>query len=284
MDDKPLPKGCWIAIVVIVLAILVGGGFGIHSLSTTRRVAPGSYGVVIYYHNNGAKDVQVYDAGTQYYVDWGSNVKEWSYPSSTQTIKIYRSTTEGIAPYADDISCHDINGVAFSGDLQAHFDVLKSDVYTVYSQHPGTDLNGSVDNSIAGLVVRPILQEAWRSACSLRTYTDFQAQEYISVQTAIFNYAAPKLKAQGVTLIDVGPQTVYLPQALQDSINAIAKANSDLVASKIAVQAAQNQAQALEEYRQEIEKDPALLKLLIIQQVLAKWDGHGVLPSYITNP
>ncbi len=204
-----------------------------------------------------------------------------------QTIKIYRSTTEGIAPYRDDIQCQDNNGVQFSGDLQAHFLVQQNDVYTLYSQHPDMDLNGTgpdaVDSTIAGVVVRPILQAAWRYACSQMTYTQFEKQEYTTVSQDIMQYAQPLLKKQGVTLMDVEPQSVYLPQQIQDSLDAIAKANADLLASQIAIQAAQNQAKALEVYNQEIAKNPELLKLLIIQQVLAKWDGHGVLPQYVMN-
>jgi regulator of protease activity HflC (stomatin/prohibitin superfamily) len=279
--------GCIFALV-IASVVLVGGGFWFHSASTTRHVDAGSYGIVIHYHSDGTKDVHVYPGGYQYSVDWFSNVKEFSYSAQVQTLKMFRSTTEGISPTADDIYCNDSNGVHFSGDLQVAFLVAQADVPIVYSQHqdllldaaPGT--NG-VDSTIAGIVVRPVLQAAWQNACVSRTYTDFEHQEYGSVESDILAYATPRLKAVGITLVSVLPQTIYLPSSLQDSLNAIAKANADNQVSLIAVQTAKNQAAALEIYRQEIAKDPALLKLLMLQEFLAKWDGHGVVPSFIAN-
>ncbi len=286
MDDGP-SKGCIISGAVVALMVVIVAIFLAHAVTTTRRVEPGNYGVVIFYHNDGSQDIHVYTGGTQYYVEWGSNVKEFEYPATVQTIKIYRDTHEGIAPYADDIYCNDTNGVRFSGDLQARFLVAKSDVYTVYSQHQDMPLNGTgqdaVDSTIAGVVVRPALQEAWKAACASRTYADFEKQEYTSVAQDILNYAGPLLKKQGITLVSVEPQTVYLPPGLQDSLNAIAKANADLQASQIDVQIAKNEAAALDVYQQEIAKNPALLKLIMLEKILAKWDGHGIIPTTIQN-
>lgn len=270
-----------VAATVVVLALFF---LWLHSATTTRRVDAGYYGVVIHYSTNGAKDIKVYPGGFQYTIEWGSNVRDFEYPISVQTIKIYQSTREGIAPYPDAIGCNDINGLSFSGDLLAHFTVTPGNLYNLYTQHPDVQLNGAVDDSIAGLVVRPALQGAWKAACSTRTYTQFRQQEFGSVESDILRYAQAKLVGTGITLIDVGPQTIYLPSSLQDAINNVAKAQANLQASQIAIQTAKNESAALEEYNREIQKNPALLKLLLLEKVLERWDGHGIIPNQINNP
>src|SRR5258706_6221485 len=96
--------GCILGgIGVLVVAIL--GGFWLHSATTTHRINPGYYGVVIRYSTDGTKDVKVYPGGYQYTVEWGSNVKDFEYQASVQTIKLFRSTTEGQSNTPDDIYC-----------------------------------------------------------------------------------------------------------------------------------------------------------------------------------
>ncbi len=241
--------------------------------------------MVITYSGDGHQSHQAYDAGTVVWTVPFQNIRYFDYDAAVQTLKMTDNPNEGIVKGPDATPVQDKNGVQLSINSTTWFKVVKDDSYTVYSQHPGDELtskdDNAVDTTVAGVVVRPILQAAIQVEVSKYGYNQLPELK-LQMMKNIKDAVTSKLKGYGLTLVDFSLGNPIYPQSLQDSLNKTAQAQADLQVSATKIDIAKNdalalvaqakgQAQQLEIIRLELAKDPNLVQIYQID----KWDGHG---------
>jgi prohibitin 2 len=279
--------GSAVAAIVAIVVVLAGV---IWALNTFHRVDPGHNAVKISYAAGGEPKFETITPG-QWFAINPATERVVDYPAGQWTLKMVRSGGEGAAKGDDSVTVQDKNGIALSIDSTTIWEARSDHVADLYLKRPGLPLDGGVDNSIEGVIVRPEVRNALTMSASKYTYDEIYGDKKAELQSSVKTLLEQSLPHSYITLDSFMLGEVY-PQAdqqkaLSDKANAqqaslqaqyleaksLAEARAKVAeaegAKQVAVKKAEGEAEAIRVTQEQLAKSPLFIEYLKAQ----KWDG-----------
>lgn len=290
MDDISTKTkiGCSIALVLVVLALLIGG---IYTLVNLKHTDAGYVGIVVNYGNttSGKPQVVVVPTSTYWWINSAAGQTFTEYPVQQQTLAMLYAGNEGEVPGNDSVLCQDASGVSISIDVTAFFQVDARHASTLYFLRPNMPLTGSFNNDIESTLVRPLIKNAITLACASYQWDAIGSQKEALIAKAE-QLIIPELAQDGILM---APNNLFIGEIhysaqQEQAINAKAVAQQQAQQAQYLQQeaqykaaaeitAAQGEAKSIGIVNAALANSPNYLRYLMIKE----WDGK--LPTTVVG-
>jgi len=230
--------------VVGFLALLVIVGLGAAVACSYHRVDAGAIGIKVDYGQtqNGKPHVEIIPTTGVVMIWPGQQVRLTDYKIQQHTMKMVANSNEGMVKGDDSVQCHDKNGNALNIDSTTYWRVTPENAESLYFLRPGQDLDGGLDDSIAGQLVRPAIRNTLALMCSTYTYEEIFGPKRADFFSAAKDALKPVLEGVYITLDNFQGGEIHPDGKLTEAIQQKAISQQAAERALIDVQTATNNA------------------------------------------